>query len=164
MITSRDLAPTKGHVPVAKGDHPVRSLQGDVNRLFNEFFGDFAFPAFDRLTVFAPTPAIDVAETDSGYRVTAELPGIAAKDVEITVADGYLTLKGEKSHQHTTTDKGFVRQERTFGSFRRVFALPKDADLDHAQAELKDGILTLTVTKHADADADTRKIDIREVA
>lgn len=166
MIPSRDIAPVKSTVPVSRGDHPVRSLQNDVNRLFNDFFGDLSFPAFDRLStaMFAPTPAVDVAETDSGYRVTAELPGVDAKDVEITVSDGYITLKGEKSHRETTKDKGFVRQERTYGSFRRVFALPKDADLDHAKAEMKNGVLTLSVTRRADAETATHKINIREVA
>ena len=166
MTTSRELVTRKGSVAVSRGDNPIRGLQGEVNRLFNDFFGDFSFPVLDHLpaALFTPTPAIDVAETDTGYVVTAELPGIEAKDIEISVSDGYVTLQGERSHHKTTDNKNFVRQERSYGAFKRVLPLPKDADLDQAQAEMRNGVLTLTIARTPESAGERHKIKIREVA
>ncbi len=163
MTTSSDLAKTS--VPVARGENPIRSLQSDVNRLFNDFFGELSFPAFDRLTdrFFQPMPALDISSTDKAYTVTAEVPGMDSKDIQLSAADGYITLKGEKSQETKTEDKGYVRRERSYGSFQRIIELPKDAEIDAVKAEMRNGILTLTVPRNVEVEK-TRKIDIHEVA
>lgn len=157
---------SKAPVPVSRGDNPIRSLQSSVNRLFDDFFGDLSFPAFDRLTeaFTGPTPAVDVAQGEKAYTVSAELPGMEAGDVQVSAADGYLTIKGEKTEESSTEHDGYVRKERSYGSFQRVIALPKDADFDDTKAELHNGLLTVTVARKPEAATAARRINVREVA
>jgi HSP20 family protein len=158
-------SPSQQSVPVSQGDDPVRDLQRDVNRLFNDFFSDLGLPALNRLStgLFAPQPAIDIAQAEDSYTITAELPGLASPDIQVTAGDGYITLKGEKSQDTQSESKGFYRRERSFGSFQRLIDLPKDADFEHINAEMKNGLLTVNIPRRAEG-AQARKIDIREVA
>src|SRR5579885_2773478 len=96
-----DLLPFgRTSVPVTKGANPILTFQDEMNKLFSEFFGEMSFPRWGRLAEaepsFAVSPAMDVAENDKEFRVSAELPGMEPKDVQITAAEGYLTIKGEK--------------------------------------------------------------------
>ena len=158
-------SPSQPSVAVTQGDDPVRDLQRDVNRLFNDFFGDLGMPTLNRLSagLFAPQPAIDITQAEDSYKITAELPGLASTDVQVTAGEGYIMLKGEKSQETQSEGKGFYRRERSFGSFQRVVDLPKDGDFEHINAEMKNGLLTVTIPRRAES-AQTRKIDIREVA
>ncbi len=158
-------SPSQPSVAVTQGDDPVRDLQRDVNRLFNDFFGDLGMPTLNRLSagLFAPQPAIDITQAEDSYKITAELPGLASTDVQVTAGEGYIMLKGEKSQETQSEGKGFYRRERSFGSFQRVVDLPKDGDFEHINAEMKNGLLTVTIPRRAES-TQTRKIDIREVA
>ncbi|HTM82829.1 Hsp20/alpha crystallin family protein [Asticcacaulis sp.] len=171
-MSNQSLTPSrKEAVAVSRGDNPIRGLQNDVNRLFNEFFGDLAFPAWDRFlgdrfaaTFAMKAPAIDLRESDKAYTLVAEVPGMQVKDIQISTSDGCLTLAGERNEEKETHDKGYIRQECSYGSFRRVVPMPADADIDAVKAEMKNGLLTLTIAKKAPDTTKTRKIDIREVA
>jgi len=158
-------SPSQSSVPVTQSGDPVRDLQRDVNRLFNDFFGDLGLPALNRLSagLFTPQPAIDIAQADNSYMITAELPGLASSDIQVTAGDGYITLKGEKSQETQSEGNGFYRRERSFGSFQRVVDLPKDADFEHINAEMKNGLLTVTIPRRAES-TQARTIDIRELA
>ncbi|KIG14038.1 Small heat shock protein [Enhygromyxa salina] len=105
-------------------------------------FEDFFSPV-QRFGDTGIMPAIDIKEDEKYLTVTAELPGVERKDVQISVHDNVLTLKGEK-HSEKKEEKGdyhFV--ERKFGSFSRSVLLPSEVDSDHAEATMKDGVLTL---------------------
>jgi HSP20 family protein len=161
----------KASIPVHSGENPIRSLQTDVNRLFNDFFGDLAFPSWNRfagegfaIPFSTKAPALDVRESETAYTVLAEVPGLAAKDVQVYTSDGCITLAGEKKEETETHEKGYWRQERSYGSFKRVVPMPADADIDSVAAEMKNGLLTLTVPKKTDDSAKSRKVDIRELA
>lgn len=154
----RDLIPSRNAVPVVRGTHPIRTFQDEVNALFDDFFSDLTLPVATRAGQVRT--AVDLAETDKAFVVTAEVPGIEAKDLTLSVADGYLTLKGERK-QETREDKGgYFRQERSFGSFQRVIGLPANADLDAAKAEMKNGVLTIEVPKTAAPKVEEKKIEI----
>ena len=88
------------------------------------------------------------------------MPGIDEKDIEVTVADGMLTIKGEKSEEKEEKKKDYHVSERRFGSFRRSFALPKTADIDKVQASMKNGVLSVVLPKAAEAKATAKKVDI----
>lgn len=175
-MSTQSLTPArKEAVPVVRGDNPIRGLQNDVNRLFNDFFGDLSFPLWDNFLgdrfTSAPSmkmamkmPALDLRESDKAYTLVAEVPGMQAKDIQVSTADGCITLAGEKSESHETRDKDYIRQERSHGSFRRVVPMPADADIDNVKAEMKNGLLTLTIARKAEDSTKSRKVDIRELA
>ncbi|MBI1416293.1 MAG: Hsp20 family protein [Limimaricola sp.] len=105
-------------------------------------------------------PASDAKSDEKGYTITLELPGVAEDEVELTIDDGAVTVSGEK--QTTREDKGetWYFSERQYGSFSRTFRLPTDADPDSARAELKDGVLTVTVARKAPAASTARKVKV----
>lgn len=103
-------------------------------------------------------PALDVAETEHGYLVRAELPGVAKEDVSITIEDGVLTLAGEKKREEEHADKSWHRVERSYGAFQRTLTLPKGVDGDKAEAVFKDGVLTIELPKSEQTKPKTLKI------
>ncbi len=93
------------------------------------------------------SPAVDIVETKSGYRLTADLPGFRPEDVEITVENGSLILSGERKWESDESKEGFRHMERTYGQFRRTFTLPKGVDADKIEASVEHGVLVLNVPK-----------------
>lgn len=166
-MRARDLLPFgRTSVPVSRGGNPIVAFQDEVNKLFGDFFGELSFPNWERVAEpsFALTPAVDVSESDKEIKVTAELPGIEAKDVQVTAAEGYVTIKGEKKEEKEEKREGYFRQERSYGSFQRVVALPDTANTDKAEAIFKNGVLTLSIPKKAGAQSKERKIEIKQAA
>jgi len=115
-----------------------------LNRLFNrDDFGDGDGPR-------APVdwaPAVDIVENDNDILIKAELPGIEAKDVQISLDDNVLTLKGEHRIEREVNRENYHRMERSFGSFSRSFAIPASIDGDRVTADFKNGLLTITLPK-----------------
>lgn len=107
-------------------------------------------------------PAMEIVETDDAFVVTAEVPGINAKEVDISIDDGVLTLSGEKREEKEEGKQGskFHMWERRYGSFRRSFTLPQAVDADRISAKATDGILTVTLPKTKKAKAHGRKIPV----
>lgn len=166
-MTVRDLLPFgRTSVPVISGSNPIVAFQNEVNKLFNDFFGDVSLPSWFHRSdpAFAVSLAMDVTEDDKEFKVVAELPGVEAKDVQITTAEGYVTIKGEKKKEEKEEREGYFRQERSYGAFQRVVALPDTANFDKAEASFKNGVLTLSVPKKAGAQSKERKIEIRQAA
>lgn len=157
----------RGNVPVSRGANPIVTLQDEMNRLFSDFLGDFSTPSWfrpGRETMFAVSPAMDVTENDNQFTITAELPGMSASDVQITYAEGYVTIRGEKKEEEKEEREGYFRQERSYGSFQRVVALPDAANFEKAEANIRNGVLWLTVPKKAGAQAKERRIEIKQAA
>lgn len=106
-------------------------------------------------------PAVDVAEEEEAYKVVAELPGVAHDDIHVEVLEGVLTVKAErKSQREDGDDDKLVLSERTFGAFERSFRLPDTVDADSIGAELKDGVLTLSVPKLKVVEEKPRQIEV----
>ena len=106
-------------------------------------------------------PSVDVSESDKEIEVTAELPGIDEKDIDISLAEGVLTIRGEKKSEVEKKEKDYYLQERTFGSIERVVPLPDTIDLDSANATFKNGVLTVKLAKKPEAAAATKRITVR---
>ena len=150
-----------------------QSFHDEMDRLFDRFAGGFgmlsprrwfAEPSWTYESSFSfPTPAVEVTEDDKGYKITAELPGLEEKDIEITVAGGLLTIKGEKSYEKDDKNKNRHVSERAYGSFRRSFALPDGVDADKIGADMAKGVLTVTLPKTAQV-AKQQKIEVKKVA
>ena len=144
--------------------HPLSSLREEMNELFENWTKDFGFPQMS----WAATevwPRMNVSETDKEVQITAELPGVDQKDIEITLVGGDLVIKGEKKaeldEKKDERGRSYHRIERSFGSFQRRLSLPYDVDADKAQASFKDGVLTLTVPKPPEAQKAAKKIEIK---
>jgi HSP20 family protein len=150
---------------------PFENLRRGIDRLFEDFDGGvwrsrFARPLF-HVQPFRPqelgwaTPAVDVAETDRTYEITAELPGSDEKNIEVKFADGVLTIKGEKQEEREEKKKDYYLSERSFGSFQRSFQVPEGVDADKIEASFKKGVLTVTLPKSTDAEKTAKKITVK---
>ncbi|HEX4779687.1 MAG TPA: Hsp20/alpha crystallin family protein [Usitatibacter sp.] len=116
------------------------------------WFGDFSPGTFQ--------PRIDVVDDGQALRITAELPGLERKDVEILVEDEFLVLRGEKKLETKKEEKGCYHVERSFGTFQRVVPLPRGVDTDRAEAKFENGTLTIRLPKAASEPSGTRKLEI----
>jgi HSP20 family protein len=148
---------------VAGAWSPLASLRREMDRLFDEF-GTTRWPLPGAMRLMAempPVPAMDLIETDGAYEITAELPGIDMKDVELKVTGDLLMLRGEKREEREQKDKDRHVSERRYGSFQRTLRLPPDADADRIEATSSNGILKITLPKSEKARAQEKRIEIR---
>lgn len=136
---------------------PVQSFQREMNRLFQDFFEVAPFGGRDS----GIYPEIDVKETDKEIKVSAEVPGLEEKDVEVLLSSDSLTIKGEKKQEKEERGQSYYRSERRYGSFSRVIPLASDIEADKAEARFKNGILYITIPKTEKAKADVKKIPIK---
>jgi HSP20 family protein len=134
---------------------PMRNLasfQGEMNRLFNEFFrggngeeAGWGVPTW--------TPPVDIYETDDELVLQAELPGVSKEDVSIELQQNTLTLRGQRKHAAEVPAERYHRVERAYGTFQRSFVLPMMVEQDKVQATYHDGLLELYLPKSAMAKA-----------
>ena len=136
---------------------PFLTMQREINRMFGEF--GRGLPA--RFEESELSPRIDVAETDSAIEVTAELPGIDEKDVEVVLRDDLLTIKGEKKSEREEKKKDYHVVERSFGSFSRAVRIPFDADPETVKANFAKGVLRVSIAKPPQVKEKTVKIPVR---
>ncbi|HSR50171.1 MAG TPA: Hsp20/alpha crystallin family protein [Acidobacteriota bacterium] len=128
----------------------------DVQRLFDDAFSNFFSRNYPE-TSRGWRPAVDVSEDTDALVFTAELPGFAKGDIDISVEDGVLTLSGERTQERK--DEEYHRIERSYGRFERSFTLPRNIDPDKISANLKNGLLVLTLPKREEAKP--KQIDIK---
>jgi HSP20 family protein len=139
---------------------PFMSLQREIDRLFEDFSRGFPTIAGNGAT--ALTPSMDVTETDKEIEITAELPGLEEKDVQINVADNILTIRGEKKAEKEQKDKNYRLVERSYGAFERTLELPEGVNADAIKANISKGLLKVTVPKPAPTQA--KKIEVKSAA
>ncbi|MGB4467190.1 MAG: Hsp20/alpha crystallin family protein [Azovibrio sp.] len=133
---------------------PILQLHREMERLFDDTFRGFGLsvPGLSPLPsewAGMLKPALDIHETDKQYKITLEVPGVEEKDIQITVDDEVLLVRGEKRQEQEQDEGGFHRVERAYGSFQRALNLPEDADQDSIKAVFKNGVLTITMDKRA---------------
>jgi len=157
----RDLIPwNRGHgVTVRRGDdaNPFLTLHRETNRVFDDVFRGFDLApfGFDRTLAW---PNIEVSETDKEVKVTADLPRLEEKDVEVELANGVLAIRGEKKTE--TEDKKRMFSERFYGRFERQIPIATEIEEDNVEASFKNGVLTVTMPKSAAAHAKVKRIAI----
>lgn len=164
--------PVKNETASSPALSPFASLRREIDRLFDSFDGGLwrspfrgsAFnvaPFWGREPAWPTAPAVDFTDTEKAYEVTAELPGIDEKNIEVKVANGVLTIKGEKQEEKEEKKKNYYLQERSYGSFERAFQVPDGVDADKIEANFKKGVLTVTLPKKAEAQQAAKKIDVK---
>lgn len=149
--------------PASREVNPFVSLQREIDRLFDGFSRGFpGFGAAPSGEARGLTPSMDVTESDHEIEVTAELPGLEEKDVQINVADNVLTIQGEKKAEKEEKDKNRWLVERSYGSFYRSLELPDGVNPDAIKATISKGVLTVTVPKPPAAQP--KKIEVKPAA
>jgi HSP20 family protein len=128
----------------------VAMLQDRMNRAFGDLWGHTRRPDEDYISG-SWMPTVDVRETKNALEISAELPGIEPKEVEVSVEDGVLTLKGARNFEKATEGETYHRVERAYGSFERSFSLPTNVDPEKVQATYRHGVLHLTLPKREEA-------------
>lgn len=155
----KSLIPIGRERGVAQRD-PFTSLHREIDRLFEDFAR--GFPTFRSGDMPALAPSMDVTETDKEIEITAELPGLEEKDVQINLADNVLTIRGEKKAEKEQKEKDYHLVERSYGSFSRSVQLPAGTDPDAVKATIDKGVLKVTVPKPAPAVS--KKIEVKSAA
>ena len=140
--------------------NPFMSLQREIDRLFEDF--SRGLPAVSGSGATALMPSMDVMENDKEIEITAELPGLEEKDVQINVSDNLLTIRGEKKAEKEEKNKNYRHIERSYGSFERALELPEGVNADAIKANISKGVLKVTVPKPAPAQA--KKIEVKSAA
>jgi HSP20 family protein len=158
--------------PVAHRWEPFEGLRHEIERVFDHF-GEgfwrrpFARPALDLQLPWTSragwdlAPAVDVAEKEKAYEITAELPGLSDSDIEVSLSNGTLTIKGEKKEEKEEKGKEYYLSERRYGAFQRSFQLPDGVDADKIEAAFRKGVLTVTLPKTAVAQASKKTISVK---
>jgi len=160
--------------PALAGDvwRPFEALRKEIDRVFEDFDDGFWRQPFRSLAALerawpsklATTPAVDVSETDKAIEVTAELPGLEAKDVQLNLADNVLTIRGEKKSEREEKEKDYHLVERSFGSFARSVQLPDGVKPEDINAEIAKGVLKVTVKKPAPKNTKQHRLAAAEKA
>lgn len=144
--------------------NPVNEFEDLINR-YNRYLG--VAPGNgerDGKDLFSRTdwaPAVDIKETDKAFSIEAELPGMSKDDVKVTVQDGVLSIQGERRQEEETGDRKHHRVERVYGSFIRRFTLPENVDENSIQANFRNGVLALTLTKAEPAEPKSIEVNVQ---
>ena len=168
----KDAEQASGRASALKSWHPIESLRREIDRLFEDFDGDFwrsplrrslfdIAPFFQRERRLTVVPQVDIVEKDDAYEITAELPGMDESNVEVKLGNGGLTIKGEKQEEKEEKKEGYYLQERHFGSFERNFAVPECVNTDKIEATFKKGILKVTMPKKPEAQKPKKNIEVK---
>ncbi|MCH8490679.1 MAG: Hsp20/alpha crystallin family protein [Oceanicaulis sp.] len=133
-------------------------ISNPVTDFWPQFFEPFRHMGSRLAEWFAP--ASEASSDSDAYRITIELPGVSEEDIELNVEGGVMTVKGEKKTEREDSGDTWFFSERRYGAFSRSFRLPEDADADTVKAEMKDGVLTVTLPRTAPARNETKRIPI----
>jgi HSP20 family protein len=161
MPKNNSVPTEKKSVPVRREEYnPFGLLRQEMNTLFDNFSRGFDMePFMGRFGTFSPS--VDVKESDKEIKVSAELPGMEDKDIDVSLTKDSLTIKGEKKEEKEDKGKDFYRMERSYGSFTRTVPLPSEIDTEKVKAEFRKGVLTVTLPKTAKAIKETKKISVK---
>ena len=162
-MTIKDLIPwswrKRGLAPLGEEDNPFFALQQQMNRMFEDFMGGFGF---EPLLKGGFAPKVNVSEDRENIYISAELPGLTEKDVEVTLTGDSLTIRGEKKEEIEEKEgRNRYRAERSFGYFQRVVPLSSEINEDRIDAVFRNGVLTITLSRTAEAQKEGKKIPIR---
>jgi HSP20 family protein len=166
MVDFRSLVPwrERSQAPATRDEifDPFMNFRRELDRVFDSFFDGFGQRPLADLAGL--TPALDVSEDDKELVVTAEVPGVSEKDVDVTLSGDLLTIRGEKKAENEQKDGNVSYVERRYGSFSRSLRLPFDVKDEHVDATYDKGVLTVRIPKPAEAQSAVRRIEVKPSA
>ena len=131
-----------------------------IDRLFNEFMGRSLRQVEEETAACAWTPAVNILEREEGIVISADLPGLKAEDVDVTVDNGILTIKGERTLEEVAEGETYHRVERSYGSFERSFSIPNSVDPKKIEARFSNGEMTITLPKREESKPRSVKVKV----
>ena len=155
---SKDNGTNNDYYPTALLNHPLMSIHREIDRIFEDAFSRTGMglsrlnghqSPLGLLSQSMLKPSVDIKETKNSYQITVEVPGVDEKEVSVEVYGDALIISGEKTREKEEKDDRYHSIERSYGSFRRVLALPVDADGDSIDATFKNGVITISVSRIA---------------
>ena len=151
------------HRPLESLKDEMETFQSNIDRIFSDFFSGESVSKLMRESWGSDElfPKLNETEDDKAFHISAELPGMDEKDVELTLADGVLTIRGEKKEDEEEKGKDFYRRERNYGSICRKIALPADVDESKVEACFKKGVLNIKLPKSEEAQKKVKRIDVK---
>jgi len=160
-MPERGLGPRNGSRDVAQyGRDPFSVFRREMDDLFDQFVSPFMGRG-EGGVASTRWPSIDVEETESAYKVTAEIPGMDANDIDLNLRDNVLTLSGEKRQEQTSEEGGRKWTERSYGKFQRAIPFETEIDADRIEANCRNGVLTITLPKSVREQEKARRIEIK---
>jgi HSP20 family protein len=167
MIMAMTPVQVKQNAPAPSTPPDVwRSLRTEMDRLFDRFTSGFGTGPFFSARLNEPfsvaSPAVDITEDDSAFKLSAELPGMTDKDIQVSVSGDTLTITGEKQQEREEKQQNYHLTERSYGQFRRSFYVPEDVDRDKIEAAFANGVLNVTMPKSAQVTP--KKIEVKTAA
>ncbi|MDF2763171.1 MAG: hypothetical protein K0S81_149 [Rhodospirillales bacterium] len=164
----RGVARSEKQRQPARMNNPLFDLRNEIDTLFDRFFSGSPFGPFGGLPDAQPLrqrfggmmPKVDVSETEREIQIVAELPGLKQEDVELSLDNDLLTLRGETSSSRDEKDKQYHLTERSYGRFERSFRLPETVDREKISANFENGLLTVTLPKSERAQQKAKRIEI----
>jgi HSP20 family protein len=164
IMALNDFLPSnwgRRQLPIRRSDDLGWGLMQPIDRMFDEFFGGgFGLNELNELPRQF-VPAVDVSENDRELKISAEIPGMTEKDIDISLANDVLTISGEKTSESEEKGKDRYRMERRYGSFSRSVQLPPGLDTDKAEASYKNGVLDVILPKTAEYNNRVKKITVK---
>jgi HSP20 family protein len=162
----KNLLPTvwrRSESPLRRAeDNPFFALHREMNQMFDEFFRDLDLsPLPGGRNWGAFSPSVDVREGETEVTVKAELPGMDEKDIEVSLTDDVLTIKGKKKAEKEEKGKDYWHRETSYGAFRRVIPLPEGLNTQKVDARFKNGVLTITLARLKEAKAKEKRITVK---
>ena len=168
LAKASDTAPA----PHTSGRAPLTNLRREIDRLFDDFdpvgwfsgtarrprMPDVQWPWNGHAMM---APAMDMVETGTGYRITAELPGLEASDITVRMTNHTLQIKGEKREESSTQEGDYHMSERRYGTFQRSIRLPDGIDADKIDSKFVNGVLTVNIPKTAEARVEEKHIEVK---
>jgi HSP20 family protein len=155
--------PVKQSAPAPATPDIWRSLRTEMDRLFDNFTSRFGVAPFFQTrfdtSLSLPSPAVDITEEEGAFNVSAEVPGMSEKDINVSLSGDTLTIKGEKRQEREEKGDNRYLSERSYGAFQRSFSLPEDVDREKIAASFAKGVLTVTLPKSAKAAP--KKIEVK---
>lgn len=145
-------------------EHPIASFHRDINKVFDNFFSDFSFPSLrntEELWNTSFSPKVNVSENEKEINVEAELPGMEEKDVNVTLNNNSLVIKGERKSKKEDKSDNYHLVESSYGSFCRTIPIPEGIDRDKIEAVYKNGVMKVTIPKTEEAKKKVKKIPIK---
>ncbi len=153
-------------VSIQSRKNPFLSLQSELDRAMADFYNLFAMPSissdkFENLTI---TPSINLVEDKDSVKIEAEMPGLGEEDIKVSVGDGILTIKGEKTVSSKNENKNYLSREIHYGRYERNIALPDSVDVEKAKASFKKGMLWVTIPKKAEIVKKSRELKVEKAS
>jgi HSP20 family protein len=141
-------------------ENPFTVMQREMNRLFDSFSDTWGFGSFPALDG-SFSPRMDMAEDPKAFTVTAEMPGMSDKDIDLSISGDTLTIRGEKKVEKEDKGRNYYYSERSYGTFSRTIPLPVQVEAERVTASFKKGVLTITLPKAAGAVDTMKKIPVK---